>query len=112
MEIPVTFRQGDTTTINIEVTPPLQEEHKLKIGIYSPYGKPLFETYYPDENNITKVDNQHYMLEMTHEVTRNFKGATTLRCVIYTADKTFVNAGEKAMPLLWGDEPATQSFRY
>ena len=112
MERPVTYRQGDTTKIAMEVTPPLREGHKLKVGIYSPYGKPLFETYYPDESNITTLDTRPFPLELPHETTRKFKGATTLRCVIYTADKMLVNAGEKAMPLLWGDEPATQNLRY
>ncbi len=110
MERPVKFRQGDNTKIVMEVTPPLREGHKLKVGIYSPYGKPLFETYYPDEGNITKVDNMHFMLELRHEVTRKMKGATTLRFVIYTADRTLVNAGEKAMPIEWEEEPATQNL--
>lgn len=110
MERPVKLRQGDNAKIVMEVTPPLREGHKLKVGIYSPYGKPLFETYYPDEGNITKVDNMHFMLELHHEVTRKMKGATTLRFVIYTADRALVNAGEKAMPIVWEEEPATQNL--
>lgn len=112
MERPVKLRQGDDSTIAMEVTPPLREGHKLKAGIYSPYGKPLYETYYPDESDIVKVDDSHFLLELKHDVTRKIKGATTLRFVIYTADRTLVNAGEKAMPIVWEEEPATNNLRY
>lgn len=112
MERPVKLRQGDDTKIAMEVTPPLREGHKLKVGIYSPYGKLLHDTYYPDESEIMKLDDSHFLLELPHEVTRKFKGATTLRFVIYTADKTLVNAGENPMQIVWEEEPATQNLKY
>ena len=96
----------------MEVSPPLKDGHKLKVGIYTPSGKPLYETYYPDESDIVKVDESHFLVDLQHSKTRNLKGITTLRCVIYTQDRTLVTAGNNAMPILWVDEPSTQKLKY
>ena len=111
MNRPVTFRQGNTLDIAMEPSPPLMEGYKLKVGIYNPYGKALYETYYPDDGDIVKVDDTHYILHLQHSVTLGFKGATTLRIVIHSEDGTLVSSGENAMPLIWDEEPATKNLR-
>ena len=105
------FRQGDTTNVAIELSESLGE-CKLKVGIYTPYGKPLYETYWPDEADITQVDDRHFLLEISHDVTRKFKGETTLRAVLYTQDRKLVNAGETAIFLKWEPEPSTENIQY
>lgn len=103
------FRQGDTTTITMELSHELDGK-KLKVGIYSTSGKPLFETT-TGEGYIQQVDATHYILTLHYEVTKNFTGITTLRVAVYTSDKQFVNAGENWMTLQWDKEPVTKELK-
>lgn len=105
------FRQGNTLDIAMEPLLPLREGYKLKVGIYNPYGKALYETNYPDDGDIVKVDDTHYILHLRHATTLCFKGATTLRFVIYNENGTLVVSGENAMPMLWDEEPATKNLK-
>ena len=111
MNRPVTIRQGNTLDIAMEPSPPLMEGYKLKVGIYNPYGTALYETYYPDDGDIVKVDDTHYMLYLQHSVTQKLQGPTTLRIVIYNEDKSLVSSGEDAMPMTWIVEPATKNLK-
>lgn len=103
-----TLRQGDTTYILMELSEALSGK-KLKVGIYNPLGKPLFETT-TDNGLIKQVDSTHYALKLNWEVTCNFSGETTLRLAVYTPDKGFVNAGEQAMPINWVYEPVIRQL--
>lgn len=110
MNRPTTFRQGNTLDIAMEPSHPL-EGYKLKVGIYNPYGTALYETYYPDDGDIVKVDDTHYMLHLTHAVTKKLTGQATLRIVIFNEDKSLVSSGEDAVPITWGLEPATKNLK-
>jgi hypothetical protein len=100
------FRQGDTTDIMMESNFTLDGK-KLKVGLYSVSGKPIFETTTGD-GLIQIVDSTHFTLKLEYDVTRNFVGIMTLRVAVYTSDKGFVNAGENWMTLQWEKEPVTK----
>lgn len=102
------FRQGDTTTITMELSSALDGK-KLKVGIYTQSGKPLFETVTGD-GMIQQVDTTHYILKLEHEVTKNLVGTVDLRVAVYTSDKQFVNAGENWMTLNFEKEPVTKNI--
>lgn len=106
---PVTLRQGDTTTITMELSQPI-DGLDIKAGIYTPTGKELFCAYLSD-GGITAVDETHLLLELTNIVTRRFVGATTLRLVVFRDDRSLVNAGENCIILNWQEEPATRSLK-
>lgn len=106
-----TFRQGDTTTITMTSDVAIGDDKKIKAGIYSMSGKPLFETTYPDDGLISKIDSTHFALELDYYVTRKLAGATTFRVVIYTNDKQLVNAGENAIVVNWSSEPSTKELK-
>ena len=95
----------------MEPSPPLREGYKLKVGIYNPYGKALYETIYPDGGDIVQVDDSHYILHLRHATTLSFKGSATLRIVIYSEDGTLVASGENAMPMMWDEEPAMKNLK-
>ena len=105
------LRQGEPTKIALAPSAAIEEGMKLKAGIYTSSGKPLFETTYPDDGLIEKLDETHFAMEIPHRATRRFVGPTTLRLVIYTEDKTFVNAGENAIEIYWEEEPATKELK-
>lgn len=109
MTRPKIFRQGDTANAMMEISQPLAEGMILKAGIYSMYGKPLYETTCPC-GDIQKVDDTHYLLELSNAVTRRLQGATTLRFTIYNADISYVNSAENAMPLVWEAEPVNENL--
>ena len=105
------FKQGDTTTVMMEVTPDIGDGMSLKVGIYNMAGKPLFETSWPSDGLIEKLDDGVYGLRLHHDVTNKFNGVTTLRITIYYPDGSFVNAGETAMQLTWSPEPVNQNLK-
>ncbi len=107
---PITQRQGDSTTVAVTFSEPLPEGMDVKLGFYSPYGKPLFEATISG-GGITRIDDTHLLMELHHETTRRMAGATTLRAVIYAPDLSFVNAGENAVPVVWEGEPATRNLK-
>lgn len=107
---PITQRQGDSTTVAVKISEPLPEDMDVKIGFYSPYGKPLFEATLSG-GGITRIDDTHLLVELPHEMTRRMAGATTLRAVIYAPDLSYVNAGENAVPVVWEGEPATRNLK-
>lgn len=109
-EKPKIFRQGDTAKSMMEISQPLAEGMILKAGIYNMSGKPLYETTCPD-GNIQKVDDTHYLLELSNDVTRRLLGATTLRFTIYNADLSYVNSAENSMPLVWKAEPVNDNLK-
>lgn len=102
------LRQGDTTTVMMELSEPLAGK-SLKVGIYSSAGKPLFETYYPGDL-ITLIDSTHLSLTIPYETTRYFYGITTMRFAVFDDSKSLVNAGENAITINWVKEPVTQSL--
>jgi len=104
------FRQGDTTTFSMTLSEELGN-NKLKLGIYTSTGKPLFETCWPDDGLIEQVDSTHYTLTIPHETTKKFLGSTTLRAAVYTQDLTLVNAGENAIVINWAAEPVTKELQ-
>ena len=106
---PATLRQGDTTTITMELSQPI-DGLDMKAGIYTPTGKELFCAYLSD-GGITAVDGTHLLLELPNSVTRRFAGATTLRLAIFKDDRSLVNAGENCIALNWQAEPATRSLK-
>lgn len=86
-------------------------DNKIKIGIYSINGnKPLFETVYPDGGMIEMIDSTHLSLTLPSDVTLGFKGMTTLRMAVFSADKTLVNAGENSIRINWAEEPVTKNI--
>lgn len=105
---PVIYRQGDNATIAIEVAHPLNG-NKLKVGIYSPLGRPLYETNYPD-GDIVKVDDKHFILELAPAVTITLQGKTSLRICQYSSDLSVVNSGENDMTLIWEPEPVNKNL--
>lgn len=105
------FRQGNTLDIAMELSHPLGEGYKLKVGIYNPYGTALYETYYPADGDIVKADDTHYVLHLGHPATKDLRGETTLRIVVYNEDRTLVASGENAVPLTWSAEPATNTLK-
>lgn len=108
MEQTVKFRQGDNATVAIELGTPLNG-NSLKVGIYSPYGKPLYETKYPG-GDIVMIDETHLLLEICNEVTHKLQGPTTLRLCEYAEDRSFVNSGESYMTLVWEPEPVNENL--
>ena len=108
MEQTVKFRQGDNATVAIELGAPLGG-NRLKIGIYSQYGKPLYETKYPD-GDVRLVDETHLLLEISHEITRRMQGVTTLRLCEYSEDLSMVNSGENWMTIVWEPEPVNENL--
>ena len=104
-------QQGDTTNIVMTMSEPIPDELHLKLGLYSLNGKAIWETYYPDDGVIQKVDNTHYTLKMDYDLTRKFSGNTTMRAVVFSPDHDFVNAGENSIPINWVPEPATKTLR-
>lgn len=106
---PATLRQGDTTTITMELSQPI-DGLDMKAGIYTPMGKELFCAYLSN-GGIKAVDGTHLLLELPNSVTRRFAGATTLRLAIFKDDRSLVNAGENCIALNWQAEPATRSLK-
>lgn len=104
------FRQGDTTTITMELSHPL-EDRKLKIGIYRTGGAPLYETIYPDNGEINKLDDTHYVLKLTHEVSMKLIGMLNLRTTIFSSDLSFVNSGENVVNMVWDKEPVNKNLK-
>lgn len=102
------LRQGDTTTVMMELSEPLGGNN-LKVGIYSSSGKPLFETYYPGDL-IELIDGTHLSLTIPYETTRYFYGVTTMRFAVFDESKSLVNAGENSITINWVKEPVTQSL--
>jgi hypothetical protein len=102
------LRQGDTTTIMLETSAELSGK-KLKVGIYTPMGKPLFETV-TDDGLIEQVDETHYALQLDWNTTRNFSGATILKLAVFTEDRKFVSAGEQSMQIEWVTEVVTNKL--
>ena len=90
---------------------PLAEGMKIKLGLYNTSDKPVWETYYPDDNVIEKVDDTHYFFKLDYNVTRKLSGNLTLRAAIYTEDLEFVNAGNNYIPMNWIPEPVTKTLR-
>lgn len=105
------LKQGEPAKIGLAPSTAIEQGMKLKAGIYTQTGKPLFETTYPDDQTIEKLDENHFAMEIPHRITRRFVGPTTLRLVIYTADKNFVNAGENPIEIYWQEEPATKELK-
>ncbi len=105
---PQIFRQGDNTTIALEIEHPLNGD-KFKVGIYSPLGKPLYETNYPN-GKIVKVDDRHFILELLPSETNRMQGVTSLRLCQYSGDLSRVNSGETVMTLIWEPEPVNKNL--
>lgn len=103
------FRQGDTATIGIEVFQPM-DDYKLKIGIYRSGGVSLYETIYPDDGKIIKIDDYHFALKLEHEDTMKLIGNLTLRATVFKPDLSIVNSGESVMELLWEKEPVNKGL--
>ncbi len=108
-EKPKIFRQGDTSNVLIMPSRSIGEGMTLKVGLYTPFGKPLYETTYPG-GDIVKIDDLNYSLKLTHNLTRRLQGATSLRFSIHSSDLTFVNAGENDMTLVWEKEPVNANL--
>lgn len=106
----IVLRQGDTASVMIMPSRAIGEGMTLKAGLYTPYGKPLYETAYPD-GDIVKIDDLNYTLELTHDLTRRLQGATSLRFSIHSKDLSFVNAGENGMTLVWEKEPVNANLK-
>lgn len=105
----MTFRQGDTTTITIVRSEALPEGRDIKIGIYNPAGKALFEAKLSD-GGVQQVDDTHFVVNIPYEITSRMTGPTTLRAAEYTADRQYVNAGENAIQINWTNEPVTKNI--
>lgn len=103
--------QGDTTDIVMTLSEALPEGLNLKIGLYNTNGKALWETYYPEDGLIQKVDSTHFTLKLDYETTRKFAGNTTLRGAIFSPGHDLVNAGENSIPISWIPEPVTKNLR-
>lgn len=106
---PKIYRQGDNATIAIAFEHPLHC-NKLKVGIYSPMGRPLYETNYPDDGDIVKVDDKHFILELLPAVTIKLQGKTSLRLCQYSSDLSVVNSGENDITLIWEPEPVNKNL--
>jgi len=105
----IKLKSGNNASIAMKLSEPL-DGNKLKIGIYNPQGHELFATQTGD-GLIQVVDETHYILELTNEVTQRFGGLTMLRAVVYSNDKRFVNSAVKPMVLWWEKEPASQNLK-
>lgn len=103
------FRQGDTTTVAMVASAALAEGMKLKVGIYTIKGLPLYKTTYPG-GDIDMVDSTHFVLQIDYEITRKMVGTTTLRAAIYSADRRLVNSAENHIVLNWAPEPVTREL--
>ena len=90
---------------------PKNEAYETGMKLLRRVGLANKETNYPDDGDIVKVDDTHYILHLRHATTLCFKGATTLRFVIYNENGTLVVSGENAMPMLWDEEPATKNLK-
>lgn len=103
------FRQGDTASVLIEIFQPLGDR-KIKIGLYRPGGTPVFESVYPDDGNITKINDRLLLFEITHEEAMKLVGTFTLRLSIYEPDFSMVKSGEDVMTLVWEKEPVNYNL--
>lgn len=104
------LRQGDTTSVMLELSESIGN-NKIKLGIYSINGdRTFFETVYPDYGMIEMIDSTHLSLTIPYGVTKNFIGMTTLRMVVFSEDRTLVNAGENCIRINWASEPATKNM--
>jgi hypothetical protein len=103
-------KRGNTRTILMSLSAPLGEGMKLKVGLYTPYGKPLYETTYPD-GDIIRTDETHYALKLTHGVTSRLLGRTELRAAVYTPDKETVMAAKNHIDMFWKNEPVTRELK-
>lgn len=107
---PQIFRQGDTSNVLIMPSRSIGEGMTLKVGLYTPFGKPLYETTYPD-GDIVKIDDLNYNLKLEHDLTRRLQGAVSLRFSIHSPDLSFVNAGENDMTLVFEKEPVNANLK-
>lgn len=107
----IQFRRGDTSTVMMRINSPIGEGMKLKVGIYTISGKPLFETIWPDGGRIKKIDDNTFCLELQYSDTIKLTGPTTLRLALFKDDLSFVNAGENAMQLTWSPEPVNERLK-
>ena len=105
------FRQGDTTTVMMELSHALDHNMKLKLGFYRSGGAPLLETVYPDDGQIYKVDDTHYGMNIPYEESMKIIGSITLRATIYTNDLSFVNSGESQINMTWDKEPVNKNLK-
>lgn len=103
------FRQGDTTNVDIELWKPLDGK-KMKLGLYRSGGAPLYETVYPDDGKIQKIDECHYILKIGYEEAMSLVGTLTLRVTVYSEDLSMVNSGENVMTLTWEKEPVNKNL--
>ena len=105
----IKLKQGDTLSIGFKISNPLGDKD-LKFGLYSLNGKTVYEAYV-SQGTIVKVDDTHYSLDIPHEISRTFTGAMTARCAVYLQDKSFVNAGENSVKVMFEEELVTRTLR-
>lgn len=103
------FKQGDTTTVLIELSDPL-DGNRLKIGAYSEQGAQVYTTVYPDDPTVQQVDSLHYALQLPHDITMRFHGKIDFRFCLLNDDLTLVNAGETAVRTEWEIEPVNTNL--
>ena len=94
----------------MELSAPLDMK-KLKIGLYRAGGAPIYETIYPDDDEIKNIDDTHLILKLHHEKTMLFVSQMTLRATIYTQDLQFVNSGETQINMVFEKEPVNKNLK-
>lgn len=106
---PNTFKSAETPKALIALSEALGNR-VLKVGLYNTLGKPVFETEYPGDI-IQKLDEKHYTLKFTSEMTSKFEGMLTMRFAIYTTNKDFVMAGDTCLPLKFEYDPVIANLK-
>lgn len=105
------FKRGDTTAINITLEEPLDNQYKLKIGLFDERSRLIWSIIANESSQaIWTQDGLNCLINLDYNVTKELIGNITLRATIFKTDGSYVNSGEQIMTLRFVDEPINRNI--